>query len=59
MGRLLGSHDGGDSLDRPDLNRCPDCGCYFESEECPLCGKICPEDMRAGNRKEVKQKKIT
>ncbi len=59
MGRLLGSHDNGESLDRPDLNRCPDCGCYFESEECPLCGKPCPAEMRAGNRKEVKQKKTT
>ncbi len=37
-------------LDRPDLNKCPDCECYFSSLTCPLCHKICPEEMRAGNR---------
>ncbi len=56
MGRLLGAHDA-DELDRPDLNKCPDCGCYFATDDCPLCGRICPEEMRAGNRKKVKQKK--
>ena len=39
MGRMLGSFDPEDELDRPDLNKCPDCGCYFASDECPLCGK--------------------
>lgn len=57
MGRMLGAFDPDDQLDRPDLNKCPDCGCYFDGEACPLCGKICPENMRAGNRKPVKTKK--
>ena len=56
MGRMLGSYDS-DELDRPDLNKCPDCGCFFSQDECPLCGKPCPEEMRAGNRKAVKTKK--
>lgn len=56
MGRLLGAHDS-DELDRPDLNKCPDCGCFFPQENCPLCGKVCPEEFRAGNRKAVKKKK--
>ena len=56
MGRMLGSYDS-DELDRPDLNKCPDCGCFFAQDNCPLCGKLCPEEMRAGNRKAVKQKK--
>ena len=55
MGRMLGS-TGGDELDRPDLNKCPDCQCYFAGLNCPLCGKLCPEEMRAGNRKPVKVK---
>ena len=57
MGRLLGAHDGDNDLDRPDLNKCPECGCYFAQLNCPLCGKICPDELRAGNRKEVKKKK--
>ena len=56
MGRNLGYFDS-DELDRPELNKCPDCECYFASEECPLCGKICPEEMRAGNRAPVKKPK--
>ena len=56
MGRSLGYHDS-DELDRPELNKCPDCECYFATEECPLCGKICPEEMRAGNRAAVKHPK--
>ncbi|MBQ8208917.1 MAG: hypothetical protein IJZ89_09325 [Clostridia bacterium] len=56
MGRLLGAHDS-DDLDRPDLNKCPDCGCFFAQNNCPLCGKECPEEMRAGNRKKVKIRK--
>lgn len=58
MGRMLGAHDNADALDRPDLNKCPDCGCFFAQDTCPLCGKVCPEEMRAGNRKPVKQKKV-
>ena len=58
MGRMLGAHDDSNVLDRPDLNKCPDCGCFFAQDTCPLCGKVCPEEMRAGNRKPVKQKKV-
>lgn len=57
MGRLLGSHADDTDLDRADLNKCPDCGCYFAGDNCPLCGKECPEHMRAGNRPVVKQPK--
>ncbi len=57
MGRLLGSHADENELDRPDLNKCPDCGCFFASDNCPLCKKPCPENMRAGNRKAEKKKK--
>ncbi len=60
MGRLLGSHDT-DDLDRPDLNKCPECGSYFAptTEHCPICSAFCPEEYRAGNRKQVKVKKQT
>ncbi len=57
MGRMLGSFADNDELDRPDLNKCPDCDCFFASDTCPLCKKVCPEEMRAGNRKPVKHKK--
>ena len=57
MGRMLGSFADDTELDRPDLNKCPDCKCYFAGDTCPLCGKVCPEEMRAGNRKPVKVKK--
>ena len=40
--------------DYPDLNKCPDCETFFASLKCPLCGKECPEEMRAGNRKRAK-----
>ena len=56
MGRMLGAHDS-DELDRPDLNKCPDCGCYFAQTHCPLCNKLCPEEMRAGNRAAPKRPK--
>ena len=56
MGRSLGYFDS-DELDRPELNKCPDCECFFATDECPLCGKICPEEMRAGNRAKVKPPK--
>ena len=58
MGRMLGSFADNNELDRPDLNKCPDCNCFFAGDTCPLCGKVCPEEMRAGNRKPVKQKKV-
>lgn len=56
MGKLLGSH-ASDELDRPDLNKCPDCLCFFAGDNCPLCGKECPDDMKAGNRAKVKPRK--
>ncbi len=55
---MLGYFDS-DELDRPELNKCPECECYFASEECPLCGKVCPEAFRAGNRAAVKKPKKT
>jgi len=57
MGRQLGAFDPDNNIDRPDLNKCPDCECFFAGDNCPLCGKECPEEMRAGNRKPVKQPK--
>ena len=57
MGRMLGVFDNDEELDRPDLNKCPDCRCFFPGDNCPICGKPCPEEMRAGNRKPVKKKK--
>ena len=56
MGKFLGSFDG-EEIDRPDLNKCPDCGCFFGGESWPLCKKPCPEEFKAGNRKAVKKKK--
>ena len=55
MGKLLGVHESDEELDRPDLNKCPDCGCFFAEPYCPLCGKECPEEFRAGNRKPVRR----
>ena len=57
MGRLLGAFDMDEENDRPDLNKCPDCGCFFASDNCTICGKPCPEEMKAGNRKPVKKKR--
>lgn len=57
MGRMLGAFDNSEELDRPDLNKCPDCECFFAGETCPLCGKVCPEEMRAGNRKPPKKQR--
>lgn len=50
MGRMLGAFDESDQTDRPDLNKCPSCGCYFAQDTCPICGTVCPDSMRAGNR---------
>lgn len=59
MSRHLGAFDSdNDMLDRPDLNKCPDCGCFFAQDTCPLCGKLCPEEMRAGNRQPPKKEKF-
>ncbi len=58
MGKMMGAfEDDNDMLDRPDLNKCPDCGCFFAQDNCPLCGKPCPEEMRAGNRAAPKKQK--
>ena len=57
MGRMLGAFDDDVELDRPDLNKCPDCNCFFAGDNCPICGKVCPEHMRAGNRAPVKPQK--
>ena len=57
MGRMLGAFDDPQELDRPDLNKCPDCECFFAQDVCPLCGKVCPDDMRAGNRKPPKKER--
>lgn len=57
MGRMLGAFDNPEELDRPDLNKCPDCECFFAGDNCPLCGKVCPEEMRAGNRRPPKKVK--
>ena len=55
---MMGAFDSdNDMLDRPDLNKCPDCGCFFAQDNCPLCGKPCPEEMRAGNRAAPKKQK--
>lgn len=54
MGRLLGSH--ATENERTDLNKCPDCECFFAGDTCPMCGKTCPEEMRAGVRKPIKIK---
>ena len=56
---MLGAFADREELDRPDLNKCPDCGCFFGGDNCPICGKECPENMRAGNRQAVKKKKIS
>ena len=57
MGRELGSFADDRELDRPDLNKCPDCDCFFATDNCPLCGKECPPHMRAGNRIPQKPRK--
>jgi hypothetical protein len=58
MGKMMGAfEDNNDMLDRPDLNKCPDCGCFFAQDNCPICGKPCPEEMRAGNRAAPKKQK--
>ncbi len=40
MGRMLGYFDNGDELDRPDLNKCPDCGCFFAQENISVCRDV-------------------
>ena len=57
MSKQLGYFDEDTQRDYPELNKCPDCETFFASDCCPLCGKTCPEEMRAGNRKPIKQKK--
>lgn len=57
MGKLLGAFSEDEMADRPDLNQCPDCKCFFDGNNCPICNKECPENMKAGNRPVVKKKK--
>lgn len=57
MGRMLGAFDESTQVDRPDLNKCPSCGCYFAQDNCPICGMVCPDSMRAGNRAPEKRQK--
>ena len=57
MSKDLGYFSDNDAVDYPDLNKCPDCETFFAERCCPLCGKECPEEYRAGNRKRVKVKK--
>ena len=57
MGKLIGSFSEDERAERPDLNQCPDCKCFFDGDNCPICNKECPQNMRAGNRPAVKQKK--
>ena len=58
MGTPIGFFGDESPQDYPELNKCPDCETYFQTSNCPLCGKECPEEMRAGNRKPVKRKKV-
>ena len=57
MGTPIGFFGDEAPNDYPELNKCPDCETYFQTLHCPLCGKECPEEMRAGNRKPVRKKK--
>ncbi len=55
MGRFgtpqLGYMRDDDDNDIPELNKCPACGAFFEGDVCPICKTVCPEEMKAGNRK--------
>ena len=57
MGTPIGYFSEQQPNDYPELNKCPDCETFFQTLTCPLCGKECPEEFRAGNRKPIKQKK--
>ncbi len=57
MSNSLGYFSDDQARDYPELNKCPDCETFFADETCPLCGKLCPEEFRAGNRAPVKQTK--
>jgi len=46
-----------DERDFPELNKCPECETFFADLCCPICGKVCPETMRAGNRKRIRESK--
>ncbi len=58
MGTTFGFSEEDRTRDFPELNKCPDCETFFADDCCPLCGKVCPQEFRAGNRKPVKQKKV-
>lgn len=59
MGTPIGFFADDGPNDYPNLNKCPDCETYFEGPNCPLCGKECPPQMRAGNRKPQKKRRRT
>ncbi|MBE6637745.1 MAG: hypothetical protein E7618_08105 [Ruminococcaceae bacterium] len=62
MGRFgspqLGYHAEEDENDIPELNKCPQCGAFFEGDLCPICKTRCPEEMKAGNRKPLKKARV-
>ena len=61
MGRFgtpqLGYMRDDDDNDIPELNKCPACGAFFEGDVCPVCKTVCPDDMKAGNRKPPSKKR--
>ena len=57
MGTPIGFFGDDTPVDYPELNKCPDCETFFQGDCCPLCGKECPPEMRAGNRKAPPKRK--
>ena len=57
MGTPIGFFADNTPVDYPELNKCPDCETFFQGDCCPLCGKECPPEMRAGNRKAPPKRK--